>query len=322
MFGLDPNSGLNVHTIDFSDVTAEGTYTLAADGEESYEFAIGADLYQQLRYDALNYFYLARSGTDIEASIVGDEYARVAGHLNDPAGSLNGSANRGDFDVPCLTAAEDGASWSYGDWTCPDGYTLDVVGGWYDAGDHGKYVVNGGIAVNQLMSLYERTFTAPSATPGALGDSTLNLPETGNSVPDVLDEARWQLEFMLSMQVPEGNPLAGMVHHKIHDVGWTGLPLLPVNDPQLRRLHRPSTAATLNLAATAAQGARLFEPYDSAFAATLLEAAETCVGRRARDARPLRPGIRGQQRRRAVQRRGGRRRVLLGRGRVVPHHRG
>src|SRR5690606_32381347 len=57
VFGVDPNSGLHVHTIDFSDVTAEGSYTLAADGEESYEFAIGAELYQQLRYDALNYFY-------------------------------------------------------------------------------------------------------------------------------------------------------------------------------------------------------------------------------------------------------------------------
>ncbi|HPG76638.1 MAG TPA: glycoside hydrolase family 9 protein, partial [Rhodoglobus sp.] len=275
VFGVDPNSGLHVHTIDFSDVSAEGTYTLAADGDESYEFTIGADIYQQLRYDALNYFYLARSGIEIDASIVGSDYAREAGHLDDPTGTLNDSANLGDYDVPCLTAAEDGASWSYGDWSCADGYTLDVVGGWYDAGDHGKYVVNGGIAVNQLMSLYERTFTAPSATPGALGDSTLNLPETGNSVPDVLDEARWQLEFMMSMQVPAGNDLAGMVHHKIHDVGWTGLPLLPADDPQLRRLHRPSTAATLNLAATAAQGARLFASYDSEFADALLEAAET-----------------------------------------------
>ena len=179
VFGVDPNSGLNVHTIDFTDVTAAGTYTLAADGEESYEFTIGADLYQQLRYDALNYFYLARSGIDIEASIVGAEYARVAGHLNDPAGSLNGSANRGDFDVPCLTAAEDGASWSYGDWTCPDGYTLDVVGGWYDAGDHGKYVVNGGIAVNQLMSLYERTFTAPVGDAGRARRLHAQAPRDG-----------------------------------------------------------------------------------------------------------------------------------------------
>src|SRR5690606_27585195 len=76
-------------------------------------------------------------------------------------------------------------------------------------------------------------------------------------------------------QVPPGEQLAGMVHHKIHDVGWTGLPLLPAADGQLRRLHRPSTAATLNLAAAAAQGARLFADIDAGFAAELLAAART-----------------------------------------------
>jgi endoglucanase len=116
------------------------------------------------------------------------------------------------------------------------------------------------------MSEFERTKVARSAVPGALGDATLALPESGNGVPDILDEARWELEFLLSMQVPAGQPLAGMVHHKVHDANWTGLPLLPAADPQKRELHPPSTAATLNLAAVAAQAARLFAPYDHAFA--------------------------------------------------------
>ena len=154
-------------------------------------------------------------------------------------------------------------------------YELDVTGGWYDAGDHGKYVVNGGIAVYQLMSLYERSLTAPTATPGALDDGTLSIPESGNGVPDVLDEARWELEWMLRMQVPAGEQYAGMVHHKLQDDGWTGLPLLPSDDPKQRQLHRPSTAATLNLAAVAAQGARLFEHHDPQFSATLLSAARS-----------------------------------------------
>jgi endoglucanase len=94
-------------------------------------------------------------------------------------------------------------------------------------------------------------------------------------VPDVLDEARWELEFLLRMQVPAGQPLAGMAHHKIHDDIWTGLPLQPEADPQLRELHPPSTAATLNLAAVAAQGARLFAEYDEEFAARALAAART-----------------------------------------------
>ncbi|MDO5720776.1 MAG: glycoside hydrolase family 9 protein [Actinomycetaceae bacterium] len=274
VFGADAMSGLHVHIADFSTLTTPGTYTAHADGEESYPFTIGADIYQQLRYDTLNYFYLARSGIDIDAAIVGEKYARKAGHLNNPEGSLNDSVNRGDYAVPCLTKEEEGDSWAYGDWTCPDGYSLDVIGGWYDAGDHGKYVVNGGIATAQLLSTYERSLRAPSAAK-ALGDSTLNLPERGNGVPDILDEARWQLEFMMSMQVPEGQPLAGMVHHKIHDVGWTGLPLMPIEDEQIRRLHRPSTAATLNLAASAAQGARLFADIDPDFADQLLAAART-----------------------------------------------
>ena len=270
--GTDPSAGLNVHGIDFSDVTAAGEYTLVADGEESYPFEIGTDAYEQLRADALNYFYLARSGIEIDGAIVGEEYARAAGHVSSPT---DGVANLGDLDVPCQNAADAAAVYTdaYG-WDGCD-YTLDVVGGWYDAGDHGKYVVNGGISTAQLLGTFERTKTAASTDLGALGDATLNLPETGNGVPDVLDEARWQLEFMLSMQVPEGAQFAGMVHHKIHDDGWTGLPLMPASDPQVRELHRPSTAATLNLAATAAQGARLFAPYDAAFADRLLDAARS-----------------------------------------------
>jgi len=259
--GADASSGQDVHVIDFSDVTTTGTgLTLVADGETSHPFSIAEDLYAQLRYDALNYFYLARSGVDIEASIVGEEYARVAGHVGV-------APNQGDTDVPCI-----GPRTYYQGWTCD--YSLDVTGGWYDAGDHGKYVVNGGIAVAQLLSTYERTLTAPGARAGALDDGTLDLPEHGNGVPDVLDEARWELEWMLKMIAPSGE-YAGLVHHKIHDEGWTGLPLAPADDPQPRSLHRPSTAATLNLSAVAAQGARLFVDYDPEFAATLLDTARS-----------------------------------------------
>jgi len=268
-FGVDASSGLNVQLVDFSDVTTEGTYTLKADGDESFPFVIQSGIYDQLRNDALGYFYLARSGIDIDAALVGDDYARAAGHLGSPGGS---TTNQGDYGVGCQPA--DDSAGVYGEpWTCD--YTLDVVGGWYDAGDHGKYVVNGGIATAQLLSAYERSLREDGNGQAALGDSTLRVPETGNGVPDVLDEARWELDFMMSMQVPEGETYAGMVHHKVHDYGWTGLPLMPADDSYTRYLHRPSTAATLNLAATAAQGARLFRPYDGDYADTLLAAAKT-----------------------------------------------
>ena len=261
--GIDITSGLNVHEIDFSryDRRGEG-YTLIADGETSHPFDISSAAYERLRIDALSLYYPQRSGTPILGEIAGAAYARAAGHIGV-------APNTGDDAVPCQTP--EFSQTVYGEpWTCD--YTLDVTGGWYDAGDHGKYVVNGGISVAQLMSTWERNQNARD-TDQALGDRTLPVPEQGNRVPDVLDEARWELEWMLTMQVPAGKPLAGMVHHKVHDHEWTGLPLDPAADDKIRELHRPSTAATLNLAAVAAQGSRLFERYDRAFSRELLKAA-------------------------------------------------
>ncbi|MGC9669005.1 glycoside hydrolase family 9 protein [Planosporangium sp. 12N6] len=252
--GTDAASGQRVQTVDFSGYTKAGSgYTLTVDGQTSYPFDISATTYDRLRSDSLHFFYVQRSGIAIDGALA-PGYARPAGHVGV-------APNQGDTDVPCQAGVCD--------------YRLDVRGGWYDAGDHGKYVVNGGIATYQLLSEYERTLTADTARRGALGDGSLRVPERGNRVPDILDEARWELEFMLRMQVPAGQPLAGMVHHKVHDQAWTGLPLRPDLDPQPRELHPPSTAATLNLAATAAQCARLFAPYDRAFAARCLTAART-----------------------------------------------
>src|SRR5690606_20915600 len=121
---------------------------------------------------------------------------------------------QGDFSVPC--------------WPGTCNYSLDVSKGWYDAGDHGKYVVNGGITVWKLLNLYERALYL-SDSAADFGDGSLNIPESGNGVPDILDEARWEIEFILSMQVSAGQSLAGMAHHKMHDNGWTGLPMAPQN---------------------------------------------------------------------------------------------
>ena len=93
------------------------------------------------------------------------------------------------------------------------------------------------------------------------------------------------MEFLLAMQVPEGQPQAGMAHHKMHDLAWEPMPMVPPvrvnNDGQHyleeegRYLYPPSTAATLNLAATAAQCARIWAGIDPAFAERCLTAAET-----------------------------------------------
>ncbi|WP_413116512.1 glycoside hydrolase family 9 protein [Streptomyces sp. CY1] len=249
--GADAASGQSAHLVDFSSYQGTGNgYTLTVDGRTSHPFDIRADLYDGLRADAMSFFYQQRSGIPIEASLAGTAYARPAGHLGV-------APNRGDTAVPCVSGVCD--------------YARDVRGGWYDAGDQGKYVVNGGLAVWQLVNSFERAKRAGHAA--ALGDSTLRVPERGNGIPDVLDESRWELEFLMRMQIPEGKPRAGMAFHKVHDAAWTGLPTRPEQDAEPRELHAPSTAATLNLAAAAAQCARVYAPYDAAFAARCLDSA-------------------------------------------------
>ncbi|MDT0548428.1 MULTISPECIES: glycoside hydrolase family 9 protein [Streptomyces] len=253
--GVDPSSRQNVQTFDFSKVTAKGKgYTINIDGKQSEPFSIDDNIYSPLVRDSLEYFYQNRSGIKIDTDIVGGKYARPAGH--DKA-----APHGGDTNVPCQTGVCD--------------YRRNVSGGWYDAGDQGKYVVNGGISVAQLMSEFERTKTTKGADAKPLGDGKLRVPEHGNGIPDILDEARWEMDFLMRMQVPKGKPLAGMAFHKVHDKEWTGFPTRPDQDKQQRELHAPSTAATLNLAATAAQSARLFKPYDPQFAARSLHVAKT-----------------------------------------------
>jgi len=244
--GVDVSSGQNVQTIDFGRYARGGAgYTITADGETSRPFDIGSGAYRSLRADALKFYYTQRSGIAIDDTLR-PGYGRAAGHVDV-------APNQGDGKVPCQAGVCD--------------YTLDVRGGWYDAGDHGKYVVNGGISTWELLNEFERS--------SGVRKVNLSIPESGNRLPDILDEARWELNFLLEMQVPAGNPYAGMVHHKIHDQNWTGLPLLPAQDPQPRELHPVSTAATLNLAAVAAQAARIYSKYDPAFAARALRAART-----------------------------------------------
>jgi beta-glucosidase len=255
---VDAASGDTIQVADFTGFDTPGTYRLQINDVVSAPFAIGELPYARLAVDAARYFYLSRSGIELLPEHAGPAHARPAGHLSDDA-------------VTCYRGTDaDGVSWPGCD------YALDVAGGWYDAGDYGKYVVNGGISVWTLLNLHERL-------PGAFPDGSLGLPESGNGVRDLLDEARWQMAWLLSMQVPEGQPQAGMAHHKLHDLEWEGIPLLPPtvfdNDPTFegeggRYLYPPSTAATFNLAATAAQCARVWRDLDAPFAARCLGAAD------------------------------------------------
>jgi endoglucanase len=257
--GPDPASGDTLSIVDFTSFATKGKgYTLKVGNDVSHPFDIRDDLYAHLKYDALAFFYQQRSGIEIAMPYAGDP------SLARPAGHIGVKPNHGDKDVPC--APNSGCS-----------YTLDVSGGWYDAGDHGKYVVNAGISVWTLLNWWERTKHLGTSL-ADFEDGKMNIPENKNGVPDLLDEARWELEFELRMQVPDGEKLAGMVHHKIHDVNWTQLSLGPHEDPMVRYLQPPTTAATLNLAANAAQAARIWRDLgkasDKEFADKCVKAAE------------------------------------------------
>ena len=251
-FGLDSASGENVHIIDFSSYMRPGKgLSLRVGNDVSPPIEIGNELYHRLKYDALHYYYHNRSGIELKMPYAEDKkWERPAGHLSS------------DRAVAC--APEAGCN-----------YKLDVSGGWYDAGDHGKYVVNGGVTVWTLLNLYERTkFLGTSL--GDFADGKLNIPENRNRMPDLLDEVRWELEWEMRMQVPDGQPRAGMVHHKIHDRSWTALGIRPDEaEKKMMRFLRPvSTAATLNFAANAAQCGRIWKGIDDAFAGKCLMAAE------------------------------------------------
>ncbi|PYG86541.1 endoglucanase [Ruminiclostridium sufflavum DSM 19573] len=250
--GFDKSSGDDVHIIDFSSYKEIGTgYTLAVGSDDSLPFDIGTDMYSTMKYNAIKYFYHNRSGIAITMPYADrQDLTRPAGHPSDkltPDPSKDYSAS----------------------------YTLDITGGWYDAGDHGKYVVNGGISTWTVMNMYERAKVLGKTSIAPYADNTMNIPESGNGLPDILDETRYNLKTLLKMQVPAGNTLAGMVHHKAHDEKWTALAVRPDQDEQPRWLQPPSTAATLNLAAIAAQGSRLWKEFDASFATTCLTAAET-----------------------------------------------
>ncbi|GAA3390001.1 glycoside hydrolase family 9 protein [Cryptosporangium minutisporangium] len=238
--GFDRAAGETVHTVTVPTVAGEGEgWTLVVDGVESPAFAVGAPAagrYGGLAHDAARFLYLQRSGTPIDDP----EYGRPAGHVDV-------APNRGDAAVACHRPDCPRRRWLFG---CRG---HDLRGGWYDAGDHGKYAVTTALTVWLLQHIEERTRG---------GD------------PALLDEARWGLEFLLAAQLPTGDPQAGMVFHAVHDVRWTGLPLRPEQDPEPRTVRAPSTAATYGLAAVAAQAARVWEVHDPVFAARCTTAAD------------------------------------------------
>ncbi len=136
-------------------------------------------------------------------------------------------------------------------------------GGWYDAGDYNKYVVNGAFSTGIMLQLAEQY-------PRVLPDGAIDFPEAGNGRGDLLDELKVELDWMLTMQ----DPADGGVHHKLTTLKFEGM-VMPDRATAQRYILAKGTAATLDFVACFAQASRVYaRAGEGAFAKTCLTAAE------------------------------------------------
>ena len=212
---------------DFSKFNKPGTYVVSVNGVgESYPFIIGSQVNLPLGKAALKMYYYQRASTELTEKYAG-KWARKAGHP----------------DNEVLVHASAATS------TRPAGTKISSPRGWYDAGDYNKYIVNSGISTYTLLSLYEHY---PKFC------DTLNtfIPESGNNLPDLLDEVLWNLRWMLTMQDQDGG-----VYHKLTNPNFDGS-VMPHAATEARYVVKKSTAASLDFAAVTAQAYRIFRNFN------------------------------------------------------------
>ena len=237
----DAASGDSVRVVDFSGVTATGTYRLDVPGVgQSYPFRISPDVYSAAWRAVMRGFYGQRCGIAVDLAPDYPAYHHGACHLDDAV-----------FDSSSGKAGKKAS-----------------VGGWHDAGDYGKYIINANISVAELLSAYEHY--AP-----AIGKIDLHLPESGNGTPDVLNEVKWELDWMHTMQDDDGG-----VWEKLTSPRFGGFTLPEKDDAQLPRLiiggrsEAPfkDSGSTGGFAAVMAIAARVYKPFNRPYAAACLKA--------------------------------------------------
>ncbi|MDX9754622.1 MAG: glycoside hydrolase family 9 protein [bacterium] len=230
----NPASGTSVWIADFSSVDVTGEFYLSIPGQgRSHPFVIADTPYTLLAYKVLNSYYALRCGTELPMALA-DRWERKACHLADaiispPTEELIQSADR--------------------------------TGGWHEGGEHGKYTVSGAFSVGLLLLTHEMF---PSFYP----DQALKIPEAGNGIPDILDEARWELEWLLKMQQE-----SGAVAHKLTALEPV-INAVSAADESKRYQFGVSTNATAISAAVFAKASRFYSPFDATFAMQCNEAAQ------------------------------------------------
>jgi len=233
--GVWEHSGETVRKADFS-ALKKGLYAAYINGNRiSDNIVVQNNVYEDVYIAALKWFYYQRASTALSPEFAG-KWARAAGHP--------------DTEVYYFPENEKPAGWK-----------ISSPKGWYDAGDYGKYIVNSGISVFTLLQLYEHYEKEVKTL-------SLNIPESKSKTPDILEEVRWNLDWMLTMQDTDGG-----VFHKLTTAKFCGH-IMPYADTAKRYVVMKTTPATLDFAAVMAQAARIYKPFDAKFSQTALAAAE------------------------------------------------
>ena len=220
-------SKTKVKLADFSDFNTEGIFVIRCQGaKDSYPFAVGRGIYDDLANKAMKSYYYARCSQEILPEY-GGKYARPAAHPDDKIKIHKSAAGpkRKEGDI------------------------ISSKGGWYDAGDYNKYIVNSSISVWELLNAVE-------LYPEFSKKQNLNIPESKNSLPDILDETLVNLRWMLSMQ----DPSDGGVYHKLTALNFNSM-IMPQDDKDERYVIKKSTTAALDFASTCAKAYRVLENY-------------------------------------------------------------
>lgn len=222
-----PYSGKESRVADFSGLRDSGRFVLEVPGVGvSCIFSIRPAIYDPVAKATLKGFYYQRTATALTTAYAG-QWSRPAGHP-DTVVLVHPSAAG-----PKRVA----------------GTVISSPGGWYDAGDYNKYIVNSGITMGTLLSLYEDF-------PAYCRSMQTNIPESGNRLPDLLDEILFNLRWMLTMQDPDD----GGVYHKLTNPGFDGM-IMPHEANKTRYVVQKSTAAALDFAAVMAQASRVFRSF-------------------------------------------------------------
>ncbi|MGQ9779510.1 MAG: glycoside hydrolase family 9 protein [Bacillota bacterium] len=229
-------SGEKVLKADFSSYNTPGTYYISVAGipENSLNFNIDSkeNLYSTMLKDAIKYYYYQRANLELTSQYAG-EYAHPAWHLDDANCPLKSNSS----------------------------IRKNVSKGWYDAGDFGKYTNAAATAVSDLLFAYE-------LFPRLFPDNHLNIPESGNGIPDLLDEIRYELDFLLGMQ----DSSTGGFYAYVWPQNKTDPRYIEDTTPDGGTNVKP-TSCTANAAGVLAHAYIVFKDVDPTYANTLLNAA-------------------------------------------------